>query len=122
MKLVCQGGDDAEVAAASPQVPVELLVTNLMSGQQKSTLSERARLVRPRGSKTFCRQTRFGPWGSPCGYLLLVRVPARGRKRVCTICTPWASDRVVVAPGWAGLRRFPEEPRIMGPDCRYLVP
>ena len=28
------------------------------------------------------------------------------RRRVCTMCTPWASDRVVLAPDWAGLGGF----------------
>ena len=32
-----------------------------------------------------------------------------GRKRVCTMCTPWASDRVVLVPDWAGLRRYSGE-------------
>ena len=35
-----------------------------------------------------------------------------GKKRVCTMCTPWASDRVVLVPDWAGLRRFSGEWRI----------
>lgn len=26
-----------------------------------------------------------------------------GKKRVCTVCTPWASDQVVLASDWAGL-------------------
>lgn len=29
--------------------------------------------------------------------------------KVCTMCTPWASDRVVYRPDWAGLRRFSTE-------------
>ena len=32
-----------------------------------------------------------------------------GKERVCTMCTPWASDRVVLVPDWAGLRRFSGE-------------
>ena len=30
-------------------------------------------------------------------------------KRVCTMCTPWASDRVVLVPDWPGLRRISGE-------------
>ena len=30
----------------------------------------------------------------------------RANKEVCTLCTPWASDRVVLVADWAGLRRF----------------
>ena len=37
------------------------------------------------------RHTRMG-WGSKCS-----------QKRVCTMCTPWASDSVVPASDWAGL-------------------
>ena len=29
-----------------------------------------------------------------------------GKERVCTLCTPWAADRVVLVPDWDGLRRF----------------
>ena len=29
-----------------------------------------------------------------------------GKKGVCTMCTPWAADRVVLVPDWAGVRRF----------------
>lgn len=32
--------------------------------------------------------------------------------RVCTMCTPWTSERVVPVPVWAGLRRFAGEWRI----------
>ena len=31
------------------------------------------------------------------------------KMRVCTMCTPWASDRVVHRSDWAGLRRFSGE-------------
>ena len=33
----------------------------------------------------------------------------QGKKGVCTMCTPWASDRVVLVPDWAGLRRLAGE-------------
>ena len=39
--------------------------------------------------------------------------------RVCTMCTPWASDRVVLVPDWAGLRRFSGEWRIVGSGTRF---
>jgi hypothetical protein len=31
------------------------------------------------------------------------------KEGVCTMCTPWASDRAVLLPGWAGLRMFSGE-------------
>jgi hypothetical protein len=31
------------------------------------------------------------------------------QKRVCTMCTLWALDRVVLVADWAGLRRFSGE-------------
>lgn len=34
------------------------------------------------------------------------------RRRVCTLCAPWAWDRFVLVPGWAGLRRFRGSSRI----------
>ena len=39
----------------------------------------------------------------------LVGAPKAGKERVCTMCTPWASDRVVRVPDWAGLRMFSGE-------------
>jgi hypothetical protein len=56
MKLVCQGGDDAEVAAASPQVPVEVLVFGSISREEspfavktstESTFSQASPLTQP---------------------------------------------------------------------------
>ena len=35
-----------------------------------------------------------------------------GKKGVCTMCTPWAADRVILVPDWAGVRRFSGERRI----------
>ena len=37
-----------------------------------------------------------------------------GKKGVCTMCTPWASDRVVLVPDCAGLRRLSGEWRKFG--------
>ena len=38
-----------------------------------------------------------------------IGAPKWARKRVCTMCTPWVSDRVVLVPDWAGLRMFAGE-------------
>jgi hypothetical protein len=46
------------------------------------------------------RHTRMG-WCSKCS-----------QKRVWTVSTPWASDSVVSASDWLGLRMFSEEVRI----------
>ncbi|MCB5291696.1 hypothetical protein BJQ90_01123 [Arthrobacter sp. SO3] len=46
----------------------------------------------------------------PDGSLRSLVVGAKvGKKRVCTMCTPWASDRVVLASDWPGFRRFRRE-------------
>ena len=44
------------------------------------------------------------------------------KKRVCTMCTPWASDSVVEAPGWAGLGMFSGEWRFFKGWCPVRVP
>jgi hypothetical protein len=35
------------------------------------------------------------------------------------MCTPWASDRAVLVPDWAGLRSFSAEWRISGGWTRF---
>jgi hypothetical protein len=38
-----------------------------------------------------------------------------GKMRVCTMCTPWASDRVALLPDWAGVPRISGEwPKFKG--------
>jgi len=41
--------------------------------------------------------------------LLLFVASQWSKKRVCTMCTPWTLERVVLVPDWAGLRRFTGE-------------
>ena len=44
------------------------------------------------------------------------------KMRVCTMCTPWASERVVLVTDWAGLRRFSGEWRKFKPWNPVRVP
>lgn len=45
-----------------------------------------------------------------CGFLR--RRCGEAKRRVCTLCTPWASDWVIYRPDWAGFPMFPGEPSI----------
>jgi DNA-binding XRE family transcriptional regulator len=42
-----------------------------------------------------------------------------GKKGVCTLCTPWASDSVVPVPDRAGLRLFPGRPVFAGAGMQF---
>lgn len=37
--------------------------------------------------------------------------------KVCTMCTPWATDSVVLVPDRAGFRIFPRNPVLAGLEC-----
>jgi hypothetical protein len=57
----------------------------------------------PEAYSSYCGEIaprQGGRLGSPVGGAEVAR------KWVCTMCTPWASDRVVLVPDWAGLRMF----------------
>jgi hypothetical protein len=94
MALVDSQSSACQDAALVPgQAPSKTRV----GGAAQGGISVRSRRDTP------CRQG-CGPLSGCCIKLV--------KKRVCTMCTPWASDRVVRVPDWAGLRRFSGEWRI----------
>ncbi len=91
MALVDSQSSACQDAALVPgQAPAKTRV----GGAARGGISARSRRDTP------CRQG-CGPLSGCCIKLV--------KKRVCTMCTPWASDRVVRVPDGAGLRRFAGE-------------